>query len=76
MIFSPSAPRPLDLSLGFLADCLHRWRGARSRLATPMKMPKTVSSDRMGCSSRLFMPSWKVRRRNIFGFQLTTHPPT
>jgi hypothetical protein len=26
-------------------------------LATPMKIPNTVKSDRMGCKSKLFIPS-------------------
>jgi hypothetical protein len=26
-------------------------------LATPMKMPSTVRSERMGCKSRLFIPN-------------------
>ena len=33
-----------------------------------MKMPSTVSSDRIGCNSRLFTPSWKVRSKNIIDY--------
>ena len=59
-------PEPLDLPLGILADALADGQ-QQITLATPKKMPSTVSSDRSGCSSRLFMPSWKVRRKNILG---------
>ena len=31
-------------------------------LATPMKIPSTVSSERNGCKSRLLIPSCQARR--------------
>jgi hypothetical protein len=34
-------------------------------LATPIKIPSTVSNDRNGCKSRLFVPSLSVLKNSI-----------
>src|SRR5262245_54305575 len=36
-------------------------------LATPIKMPSTVSNERIGCKSRLLTPSCQVRSQRVMG---------
>ena len=65
MLFAPSSA----ICSWALALMPSPMASSQMTLATPMKMPSTVSSERSGWSSRLFTPSCEVRsmRRSADG---------